>query len=68
MKVIGYEIFNLASSANADDGRIILFPLLTSGFPINAGEYALNYLMKILLAAGGLYPILPPPCLPPLSP
>ena len=38
MKVIGYEIFNLANSARADDGMIILFPLLTSGFPMNAGE------------------------------
>ena len=39
--VIGYEIFNLANSFKAEDGRIILFPLFTSFFPINAGEYTL---------------------------
>ena len=51
--VIGYEIFNLASSFNADEGRIILFPLLTSFFPIKAGEYTLYDLINILFEGGG---------------
>jgi len=42
-----------ASSARAEDGKIILFPLFTSGFPMNAGEYTLKDLIKTLLAGGG---------------
>ena len=56
MNVMGYDILSLANSFRAEDGKMILFPLLTSGFPINAGEYTLKLLMNILLAAGG-----PPP-------
>jgi hypothetical protein len=35
---------------------------------MKAGEYALNYLMNILFAAGGLCPIPPPPWPPPPLP
>lgn len=51
MNIIGYEILNLANSCNADEGIIILLPLLISDFPKNAGENALYDLRKMLLTA-----------------
>ena len=42
INIIGYEIFRRASSWSAELGIMILLPLLSSGFPMKAGEYTLN--------------------------